>query len=1091
MLTNLLKILRRAEHPPARRWLIRLLTIVFLAPVGLACAQTVTVAPTGYVTVALGGTVQFSATVTGVKNTAVTWSITGQSAGSTKLGSINSAGLFTGPTTLPSGSIQIVATSVANPAAYGVQYVYVLTPGPTLTSVTPNPLPLGSFTVVLTGSGFGPYPYVIDTYNGSPVSLSVVSYTSTSITAVGYQPSAPTATFTVVNPGSSPSNAIVVPIGNAAKTYALTVNNGSGSGSYAAGAIVSIAANSPALGTSFLNWTGATFANGSSSTTTLTMPAAATTVGANYQVAFPVTSHPRMWITSTDVPRLQSWATATNPAYQKGMAPLLAQAVTNYNTQFFPGGVANTSWPDAGDSNGYTGPLTEEVALVLAFNSLIDPSAANRISYAQYARNLIMVPMNLAAKGVLADAPFRDASFPISNRANVTGMNWGLIVDWLYNATDSHNNSILTSTDKATIRKVFLMWAGECLSAETVGGDSPQPAGVTNSLSLLNNGVGAYRMANNSFYLGHARLLTTMALSFDPTDDPVINAAQSATTLGNTLRSYILDANGAWLYQINSMMGDPQTVAGEYGLSSGAGFGLASGGMPPEGTMYGRSFGYVLGQLLALQTAGYNNPAYSGPQIGLIGAPVWDRYVTGFMSMLSPIANTPATESSLGPVHTIASFGDSTHFWVTPDQMVPFALLALLEGENGKTTHLNSARWFTENAVQGTVAGNISNPWNWGSVQAILAYMLLDPGALPASDPRPTFPLNYFDPAEGRVVAHDMWGPSGNMFTYKAGWSSIFHQQGDAGQFEFFRNGEFLTSQMTNYDTNELGLITAFHNGLAIKNWSANGIPTLETFENNEWLDGSMWILGRSAGDPTTVNSFGPGYSYVSSNLTNLYNLPNLSTPAAGAIDVAQATRSIVWLNSDFIVVYDRATTNHAGLFKSFNLCLAEQPTITGNIATEVMPSGQRLIVQALLPQDAVMTSVNGASKINSHADLDPMFYVLSDQDPTMPSNMRFLHVLQGVNAGVPAMVGTYVQSSSGTPFDGAEFGSNAVFFPVSSGATILTTTFNIPIGITTIVIAGLTPGASYGVSSTKKSLTLTVGGGYVADSAGLLKATL
>ena len=72
------------------------------------------------------------------------------------------------------------------------------------------------------------------------------------------------------------------------------------------------------------------------------------------------------------------------------------------------------------------------------------------------------------------------------------------------------------------------------------------------------------------------------------------------------------------------MMGDPATVGAAYNLGNGAGFGLASGGLPPEGMLYGHSFGFVLGQLLALQTAGFNNPAYSGPQIKLIGAPIWD-----------------------------------------------------------------------------------------------------------------------------------------------------------------------------------------------------------------------------------------------------------------------------------------------------------------------------------------------------------------------------------------------------------------------------------------------------------------------------------
>jgi hypothetical protein len=65
-------------------------------------------------------------------------------------------------------------------------------------------------------------------------------------------------------------------------SYTLTVANGSGSGSYTAGTSVTITANTPPAGQSFLNWTGATVANPSASTTELTMPAAAATVTANF-----------------------------------------------------------------------------------------------------------------------------------------------------------------------------------------------------------------------------------------------------------------------------------------------------------------------------------------------------------------------------------------------------------------------------------------------------------------------------------------------------------------------------------------------------------------------------------------------------------------------------------------------------------------------------------------------------------------------------------------------------------------------------------------------------------------------------------------
>ena len=55
--------------------------------------------------------------------------------------------------------------------------------------------------------------------------------------------------------------------------------------------------------------------------------------------------------------RLQGWANESNPIYVQGMLPVLQTAVSNYTTQFFPGGSPNPNWPDPGDVQGYQGFL--------------------------------------------------------------------------------------------------------------------------------------------------------------------------------------------------------------------------------------------------------------------------------------------------------------------------------------------------------------------------------------------------------------------------------------------------------------------------------------------------------------------------------------------------------------------------------------------------------------------------------------------------------------------------------------------------------------------------------------------------------------
>ncbi len=1140
---------------------LTLLAMILFMPASLVYAQSITLAPTGYLTVGTGGQMQFTATVTGLTNHDVIWSVESVIGGGATYGTVTTKGLYTAPAAIPGQNpVMITATSKIQSSVSATTYICILPAGPTLTSVTPNPLSTGSITVTLKGTGFLPGATVTETYNGGPLNLTTTSVTSNTITATTWQPNEPSTTFTVTNIGTMPSNGITVPIGSGSSTHTLTVVNGTGggpfvagatvtikanpppagqsftgwtgavvasplsatttlvmpaanttvtanfstptyaltvvngtvSGQYAAGATVPITANAPPAGMVFANWTGAAVANANSANTTLTMPSGATTVTANYSavapVPFPVTSHPRLWVTTGDLPKLQSWATASNPIYAQGMAPMLAQVLWTYNHQFFPNGQPNPNYPDDGDYNGYATSNSEEYAVVLAFNSLIDPNPQNRITYAQDARNLLMYVMNQAAQGTLANAPFRDPLFCESNRANYFGEDWALTVDWIYNATDGSGNPILTAADKATIRQVFLMWENLLVTAVATGGDHPMPVGVTNSPALIGNGTAAFRMASNNYFLGHARMMTMLALCIDPSDDPPVNPALSAGTPGNSVRSFLLDANGAWLYDEYAMMGDPSAVAADYGLTgNGAGLGLASGGTPPEGVLYGHSFGYVLGQLLALQTAGFNNVSYTGPQVHLINAPVWGRYVQSYLSAITPTSHVPAGEAWMGPVYQFATSGDTLRTWATPEQMMPLALLAILEQHQGATTHTNAARWFAANVPQGGLLYNVSTPFSWSTMQSLLAYILFDPSAAPATDPRPSFPLTFFDPPQGQIYAHSDWSSNPTWFDYRACWESINHMQGDGGQFEFYRNGEWLTRGMSNYDNNWLGQTTVYHNTIGIHNWCQAGTPNLNWFETGEWDNGSQWNLGMNAGDPSTVMSTGNGYVYAASDLTQLYNRPEPFIPADAALDVTQANRSILWLNKDYIVIYDRATTVHPNLAKTFNLSLVNSPVVVGNVSTETMADGQKLYTQTLLPANPSITSMNGAAELYSVSDLEPMQFVLTIQDPTVPLDARFLHVLQGANQGVAMTPAVRVQSMSGTPFDGAVVGNTAVFFPVKLG-NISTTTFAAPFGSGTVMVAGLTPGASYGMTISGGVITLTPGGsGSTADNAGLL----
>jgi hypothetical protein len=1073
---------------------IPMLLALMLSAASSINAATATIAPS-MPSVVAGNIQQFALSVTGLANSTITWAAGGVVGGNATAGKISSTGLYTAPTILPGQNpVQITATaSVKGQASVSATtYAYLLSKGPVITSVSPNPIAIGTITVTVSGSGFQSGATVFVSYGTySNIQLTTKSVTSTSIVAIGYEGPASSASFCVKNAGSGYSNSIVVPVGLTASSSPVKSPTPKPTATAKPSASPSLSpspvpSKSPEPSRS---------ASPSQSSTPSPSPSAAPSANPTASaVPFPVSGHPRLWIAQNDLPRLRGWATSANPIYQQGMLPVLNQAISIYNTQFFPGGIANSNYPDPGDTQGYTGYLTEQYGVIFAFNSLIDPNPTARITYAKYARNLLMYAMNQAALGHLSGAPFRDPLFATYNRANGQGEQWPLIVDWIYNATDASGNPILSASDKLTIRNVFMLWANDCLNASTTGGDHPSPIGVSNSMQLLPGNL-PYRMAANNYYIGHARMLTMMSLSIDPVDDPPVSGV-ALNQLGSTLRSYITNATGAWLYQQFAMFGDPAAVAAAYGIpGTGAGFGLASGGLPPEGMLYGESFGFMLGQLLAIQTAGFNNVAYSGPQSQLIGAPVWDRYVPGILSSLTPTSEVFSDQPWLGPVFQYGSYGDLLRLWVTPDFMRSFALLALLDQESGKTTsHVAPARWFVVNAVQGgpgDLVERITSPWSF--TESILYYLLLDPSASAPSDPRPTYPTYFRDPAAGRILAHSDWSASNTIFDYRASWESINHQDGDGGQFEFFRNGEWLTKEMSNYDNNALGQTTVYHNTLALQNHCAcsGGQPAnLQWYEAGEWANGSQWILGLNAGDPLTISSNGPGYVYAASDLTNLYNRPDFWSPADAAIDITQATRSILWLNNDYIVIYDRATSATSGLFKRFNLSLITNPVINGNVATETTPNGQHLYVQTLMPINASESAVNAVNKLNAIAQLEPTQYIFTAEDPTHPMDVRFLHVLQGADASIAMTPARYLQSTAGTAFDGAVFASTAVYFPRSAGIPFVGTSLPTPSGIHSIYVTGLTPGTPYAVSVGSGTVTVTTGTGSVADSAGVLNVT-
>ena len=461
----------------------------------------------------------------------------------------------------------------------------------------------------------------------------------------------------------------------------------------------------------------------------------------------------------------------------------------------------------------------------------------------------------------------------------------------------------------------------------------------------------------------------------------------------------------------------------------------------------------------------------------------------------------PATEAYLGPVYGQANYGDVLRYFLYDDTMF-WGPLAVYDHANDAARYAKDL-WLLANANEGGPTGNtglvsrVSNIWgNADASDAIMYFMSFDPSAAMPADPRAALPPAFIQPGIGRILARSDWSAKQSWFTFRCSWESINHEGGDCGEFEFFRKGNWLTKEWSGYADDVHGYSPLYHQTMSIQNNTPADAGPGFLWEYAV-LYGGQWNNGGNAGDPSVWLSVNDNRAYAQVDATNLYNLPEYWIAADSAMDVQLARRSIVWLNPDAVVIYDRVQTGHAGRFKYQNFSLIGSPTIAGKTATSVS-GNQQLTIQSLEPSTATLTEQHFADP--TAMPPVPEFVIIADQDPArdrlliadsaMPKSTRFLTVLQGTDQGVAAVPATRVASASGTVFEGAQVGTTVVLFPKGTGP-VGAFSYTVPAAVTRHLITGLAPNAGFTVAMGAAAGTTTVsvapGGTMLADIGGVL----
>ncbi|HVO41412.1 MAG TPA: hypothetical protein VMT34_02260, partial [Aggregatilineales bacterium] len=615
--------------------------------------------------------------------------------------------------------------------------------------------------------------------------------------------------------------------------------------------------------------------------------------------AAPATDHPRLWIRSSDLPRLRSWAVDSNPIYHDGLAALAAEAVQAMDTGKVPA-------QDTG-SAGYEDFPTEMVAQLFAFLSLVDNDPAKRADYAKRARTLLMSVIDKAAQGAADGQPFRDPEFPITDRSRWYGSAFGTTVDWIY--------PTLSAQDKTLIRSVFTRWIEADLQADTTSHNHPEPAALTNDAELIADPVNV-RWSGNNYYTAHMRNIGLMALAFDPSDDP-----------DGKMRGYVANTTGAWLYVVDHLLRTD-----------------ARGGFAPEGFEYGpQSMGYIAQFLLALYTAGMDDPKIYGPQVVFKDNPFWDDSIPAYLHSLSP-ATTNVPDQ--GEVYQPAWYGDAQNYWA-PDFIEQFGPMGIYDRATGNAKRLDMLRWIELNGPPGGAGALTARAHDQNSyLDAILYFLLFDPAAPLPADPRPALPTTLYGPGLRRLLARTDWSPNAAWFTYALTWDTIDHQTADGNTIEFYRKGEWLTMQRVGYD---LDYATSDNlNTVTLENDKPNRDP--DDYRTMLWSRGSQWFYIPAGDPPPPLVSFSDRFVYAEGDATNLYN-----STYESASDVLHASRSVMWLKPDVIVVYDHATSRTANRAKRFWLNFPARATTSGKLTSMKTDKGQQLFVTTLLPTNAAI----------------------------------------------------------------------------------------------------------------------------------------
>ena len=855
-------------------------------------------------------------------------------------------------------------------------------------------------------------------------------------------------------------------------------------------------------------------------------------IGRHTAHAGPVTEHPRLLFHSSQLDDLRSRMNASNPIWVS-FSQIIDSMMADWKRGRTPEGylidVDGTVLPDsylsampeddAGIAEATSHP-SETYAMMFALMSLLDTNSVHQAEYIAASKECLFKVIDIAVLGHDPNNPglaFRQKSFAQSQRS-FYAESFPYTVDWLL----AHGANTFTALEKAKLRKCFLMWAQDCRDHVYFAPTNPEHFNnTTNLLRLTDPGQAItreqIRLALNNHYGNHLRAIGMNAMSFDPADD-VPNPGIGDNAPAGALTGYLPGPNGEWVYQNTGELRDAVGVwlyLTDYALRHDGG-----GGISQEGAMYASNgLGPVAQMMAALHMAGQDDPSVWGPQVSLVDHPAWWKVARGCLAQVPPAPRAAKINMEyMGSTFEPVPWGDMQNYYlddVFAKVMGPLALVDIdLHGPNAPFAQ--QARWFLANLPEGGPSElaarvrHLESNARWRD--AIYYFLLFDPKAAPATDPRLTEPPGYstrFDPAGtmGSIFSRTAGTSPAAFFDWRLGWNRIDHQGGDGNSVELWYNGVWITRRWAGYGARTL--CSDYQNAFAFGGWAATD-PNYGNLVTLPWANGGQFPYGPN-GDPVILaRSVAGEYVFTTGDATPLYN----SFTHTELRKVTQAVRSTLWVKPGLLFVLDRAATvGTSSKVQWFNM--QSPPVISGNTASLTVVDQWKTsewnnqlqqseyTYHSIPKADVRITSVFPATTLSINTDQpqeagsnietavgEEQTARLKIQASGDPQATHMLAVLDTVLPGASHPVVTGLVSSSGTSFQGAIAGNIGALFKANPGDIFTSVSYNIPATVTQQYISGLTPNAGFDVTMLAApgggvTVTITPDGSTSASDAG------